>query len=141
MAMASEDPGVASTSPSQRTLRRSKTDQVIGGVCGGLAGYFGLDPILFRIAFVILTVAGGGIGVPLYLVAWIVIPEGDSTPPSGESRPMNGGSLIVGSIFIALGIGMLADMVMPWFDRLLWPSLLVGLGVFVLLGTRKAGDK
>jgi len=36
---------------------------------------------------------------------------------------------------------MLADMVIPWFDRLLWPSLLVGLGVFVLLGTRKADDK
>lgn len=140
MAMASTDPGTAESGTS-RVLRRSRTDKVVGGVCGGLGVYFGLDPILFRIAFVILALAGGGVGVPLYLVAWIVMPEGESTPPSPEARSTNGASLVIGTIFVAMGLGLLAEMVVPWFDRMLWPVLLVGLGVFVIAGARREGSK
>ncbi|HZD79229.1 MAG TPA: PspC domain-containing protein, partial [Actinomycetota bacterium] len=42
-----------------RSLRRSRSDRVIAGVCGGIGWYLGVDPVLIRIAFVVLTVAGG----------------------------------------------------------------------------------
>lgn len=136
MAMANTDPGTARSGES-RVLRRSRTDRVIGGVCGGLGAYFGLDPALFRIAFVILALAGGGAGLPIYLVAWIITPEGESTPPGSEARSTNPASLVMGTIFVAIGLGLLAEMMFPWFDRMLWPALLVGLGVFVITGARR----
>ncbi len=135
MAMAGTDPGTTQSGTS-RVLRRSRTDRGVGGVCGGLGVYFGLDPIVFRIAFVILALAGGGAGVPIYLVAWILMPEGQSTPPSPEARSTNPASLVIGALFVAIGLGLLADMVAPWFDRLFWPALLVGLGIFVITGSR-----
>ena len=55
-------------------LTRATDDKVIAGVAGGLGRYFGIDPVVFRIAFVVLTLAGGS-GVILYLLAWLVIPD------------------------------------------------------------------
>lgn len=61
------DPSANADRP--RLLRRSRDDRVIGGVCGGLGRYLGVDPVLLRIAMVILAIAGGG-GILIYLVAW-----------------------------------------------------------------------
>jgi phage shock protein C len=57
-----------------KRLYRSLTDRKFAGVAGGLAEYFVMDPLLIRLAFVILTLAGGG-GFLIYLVLWIVTPE------------------------------------------------------------------
>lgn len=57
-----------------KPLVRSKSDRWLGGVCVGLGRYFDLNPAIYRIAFVVLTLAGGT-GVLLYLAAWLVIPE------------------------------------------------------------------
>src|SRR5262252_8928334 len=62
--------------PSQsRLLRRSTDDKVLGGVCGGIARYLGVDVVLIRLLAVVLAIVGGGAGVIAYLVAWIVIPK------------------------------------------------------------------
>lgn len=55
-------------------LYRSSTNTVVGGVCGGLGDYLGIDPVLIRLAFVFLAVANG-FGVMLYVILWIVLPE------------------------------------------------------------------
>ena len=60
-----------------KRLYRSLTDRKFAGVAGGLAEYFVMDPLLIRLAFVILTLAGGG-GFLIYLVLWIVTPENPS---------------------------------------------------------------
>jgi phage shock protein C len=62
--------------PSSGTKRlyRIRDGRLVAGVCVGLAAYFGIDPTLVRLAFVFLTVFGG-LGVLLYLGAWLVIPE------------------------------------------------------------------
>ncbi|MCX6252754.1 MAG: PspC domain-containing protein [Bacteroidetes bacterium] len=57
-----------------RRLYRSTTDKKIGGVCGGLAEYFDIDPLLIRLLFVIVALVGGG-GVLLYIILWIITPE------------------------------------------------------------------
>lgn len=57
-----------------RRLTRPKGDRWLGGVASGLGEYFDLSPTIYRIAFVVLALAGGT-GVLLYVVAWLVIPE------------------------------------------------------------------
>ena len=58
--------------PAKR-LTRSRTDKKIAGVCGGLAHYFGCDPVIPRIVFVLLFL-GAGSGLLAYLICWLVIP-------------------------------------------------------------------
>ncbi len=66
-----------------KKLYRSKTDEMIGGVCGGLAEYLGVDPTIIRLAFVILFFAGTG-GFWLYIILWIVMPPAGKKPGSIE---------------------------------------------------------
>ncbi len=57
-----------------RRLHRSRSNYVLGGVCGGLGDYFDLDPVLVRLIWLILILFGG-IGLFLYIIAWIIIPQ------------------------------------------------------------------
>jgi len=61
---------------------RSSADKKIGGVCGGLAEYFDLDPTLIRVIWVLLVLCGGT-GLLAYLILWIVLPVG----PAGYPGP------------------------------------------------------
>lgn len=72
-----------------RRLTRSTTDRKIGGVCGGLASYFDVDPTLVRLATVILAIYPGAIicGVLVYLLAWFVIPAATATLEPVPSTP------------------------------------------------------
>jgi phage shock protein C len=58
-----------------RRLYRSERERMIGGVAGGLAEYFDLDPALVRVAWAVLVVASGGLFLILYIVMWFVVPE------------------------------------------------------------------
>jgi phage shock protein C len=123
-----------------RQIRRSANDRVIGGVAGGLGHYFALDPILVRIAFVLLVLAGGS-GLLLYIILWIVIPqateEEDVAVVSGARRETGG--LILGGAMVVIGGLLLLQRIAPWFDsQMFWALLLVGLGAFILLrGVRR----
>jgi phage shock protein C len=122
----------------RRVLRRSTSDRVIAGVCGGLGRYLGIDPVMIRIAFVLLVVTGG-FGVLLYVIAWIAIPEqaeGEDLGP--EPEPRTDLWWFVGVGLIALGGVLLIDRLIPWFDRVIGPLILVAVGVAVLYrGTRR----
>ncbi|MGD9093625.1 MAG: PspC domain-containing protein [Anaerolineales bacterium] len=56
-----------------KRLYRSETDRWLLGVCGGIAEYFNLDPIIIRILFIIFAMVFGG-GILLYLILWLIIP-------------------------------------------------------------------
>ncbi|HEY0450957.1 PspC domain-containing protein [Actinophytocola sp.] len=58
-----------------RKLRRSRSDRMVAGVCGGVAEMFGIDAALVRIILVAATLLGFGTGAVLYLIAWLVVPE------------------------------------------------------------------
>ncbi|MEX1248803.1 MAG: PspC domain-containing protein [Anaerolineales bacterium] len=58
----------------KKILRRSRSNRMIAGVCGGLENYFGVDAVLFRIGFIIAALPGGIPGILAYLICWIAIP-------------------------------------------------------------------
>jgi phage shock protein C len=115
-------------------LRRSTTDRMIGGVCGGLGRYLGIDPVLLRIAFVVLALAGGG-GVIVYVVGWILIPEQKPGEDLGSQPPSSAETLrlVAGGTLIAVGVILLLDLSLPRIGRYLWPLALVAIGVAVIV--------
>jgi len=72
-----------------RVVRRSRSERVIAGVCGGIGRYLGVDPMLLRIAFIVLALANG-LGVIAYVVAWVAIPRSGRTS-RWPRRPRPGG--------------------------------------------------
>lgn len=60
-----------------RKLERSRTQKMICGVCGGIGEYFNIDPTLIRLAWVLLTFGGIGMGLIVYFIAAIIIPDGE----------------------------------------------------------------
>ena len=59
---------------SGKRLYRSRTDRKIAGVCGGLAAYFDMDPVIPRLVWVVFALAAGT-GLLAYLICWLVIPQ------------------------------------------------------------------
>lgn len=66
----------------ERRLQRSRTEKMIGGVCGGLAAYFNVDPTLVRVLWVAITLIAG-VGILLYLILWVVMPLEPPAQPLG----------------------------------------------------------
>jgi phage shock protein PspC (stress-responsive transcriptional regulator) len=137
---------------------------MIAGVCGGLGEYLKVDPILFRILFVLALLVGGG-GLVVYIVLWIVVPEGQPRPltnvnPNNEHmndtsnqtdnnfkpgqepvKPQkNDGNLWAGLILITLGGIFLIDRFVPRIDfGDLWPLILIVVGVILITKSVQQG--
>jgi phage shock protein C len=58
----------------EKRLYRSRSNRKLAGVCAGIAEYFGWDPTLVRVAWIVLTLLGGS-GILIYLIMWLVMPE------------------------------------------------------------------
>lgn len=59
----------------RQSLRRSKSNRWIAGVCGGLGEFFGINPFWFRLAMFIAFIPGGVPGILIYLIAMLIIPS------------------------------------------------------------------
>ncbi len=57
-----------------KRLRRSRSNRVIAGICGGIGDYFNIDPVIVRVIWLIL-VFGAGTGIIAYLLCWLIIPN------------------------------------------------------------------
>ncbi|HTP12536.1 MAG TPA: PspC domain-containing protein [Bacteroidota bacterium] len=138
-----------------KRLYRSPREKMLGGVCGGLAEYFEVDPVLIRILFVVAVFVGGS-GILAYIICWIIIPEEPrvvvqpataqpAPQPSGApavqavtSTNSHRGSAIAGIILIVVGGLFLADNLLPHFHfGEFWPVLLIILGIGILSKTTK----
>lgn len=69
---------ISSRADARRPLRRSRRHRLVAGVCGGLAKWWGRDPTLVRILFVLVGALPFLSGILLYLVLWIAIPSEDA---------------------------------------------------------------
>src|SRR4051812_48506185 len=85
-----------------RQLKRSSTDRVLGGVCGGLGAYLGVDPIIVRVVAVVLAFFGGA-GILFYLAAWLLVPSDD---PAAGSHPGRAAT-IAGVVVLVIGLATL----------------------------------
>lgn len=133
-------------------LMRSEKERLLSGVCGGLAIYLGVDPVLVRLAFLLLLPAGG-IGLPLYLALMIMMPsEVTVGRPQGEiieknlenlGETMNdsverlrqhpNGPTITAILLILLGVYFLAGN-LGWFSlSFFWPFILILLGIALII--------
>lgn len=59
----------------RKVLRRSRSNRMLAGVCGGLAEFFGISSFWFRLAMIIAFIPGGVPGLLIYLILWMVIPN------------------------------------------------------------------
>lgn len=139
-------------------LHRSESNRIIGGVAGGLGEYFHIEPLLIRIAFVLLAFKSG-IGFLIYLILWVVLPEGNkkgtiltsSSTTAQEmkhniptvAREMQPASdrnrFVIGIGIIMLGLyWLLENLGITWsvdIDRV-WPIFLIAIGIWLLLRRR-----
>lgn len=148
-------------------LQRHRTDRKLGGVCGGLGLYLGVDPTWVRLAFVIFALATG-FGVLVYMLLWLIVPEQGKGGASAAETVQEGvhdiaertrhamwefksaaagphprAGRMLGAILIGLGLIFLSQtMGLPWLRWLnldvLWPLVLIGVG-FMLLWNRGRG--
>ncbi|MBN1154655.1 PspC domain-containing protein [candidate division KSB1 bacterium] len=82
------DDHASATNAVHRRFYRSKSDRMIGGVCGGIANYFEIDSVLVRLFWVFVTLFSGFLlGVIAYIVILVVIPEADVEAESAEVHP------------------------------------------------------
>lgn len=117
---------------SARRIYRSRDDRVVAGVAGGIGEYLGVDPVLIRISFVALAFAA--VGIPIYIIAWIVIPEaspGQEVAPHTPRGSDPSGRIVVGAVLVAIGVLLLLDMFLP-IREVVWPITLIVIGLAVI---------
>lgn len=121
---------------------------MIGGVAGGLADYFGVDPVVVRLFFVLGMFFGLGLAFLVYLVLWVVMPAAPEVHPStraaaaagpagrdrvGSTATMIGVVLIAGGLLLVIN-EFTAVRLLGWhMMRLTWPVLLIAVGAAILL--------
>lgn len=144
----------------EKKLYRLRNDRVLAGVASGLARHFNTDPVLIRVLFIAVALAGGS-GVLAYIIMWAIVPEepyqfqafGDAganptaNPVSEDQKPAETnsdarqGRIIAGGVLILLGALFLAEEFLPSFDfSKFWPLLLIGIGVLLLLNSKSKSN-
>jgi len=126
----------------QTRLMRSETERMVAGVCGGLSAYLGIDPVLVRLAFFILSLASG-LGVVIYVILWIIMPTASNVAPvirmmdepAGDPSALKTSfspAATVGVVLILFGAFFLLNQ-MGWLHGAFWPLLLIGAGLFFVI--------
>jgi phage shock protein PspC (stress-responsive transcriptional regulator) len=116
------------------SMYRSFTDRVFGGVCGGLGALLPVNPWVFRIAFVILSMVTLGAFAALYLLLWWLVPQ-----ETLVGRPHGGAGLFLLAIVLTLAtvigwvLNMTGNLQGPTGQGLFWPGMLLALSVVFFL--------
>lgn len=128
----------------EKKLKRSRSNKVIGGVCGGIGEYFEIDPVFVRIIVVLLALGTKGVGLMAYIIAMIIMPKDDvefrvnehGETVQVEDAPKEYSSLnkyLPGMVLICIGIIWLIRENFYWFriDEF-WPLILIVGGLFLI---------
>jgi phage shock protein C len=131
--------------PVRPPLYRHPSHQLVGGVCGGIADYLNIDPVLVRILWIVLTLGTAGGGFLAYLTLWLLLPVGTSRTGLQEPATLELNERNVqraGGLLIGLGVlWLLANVgILPWLwnafwsvmSILFWPALLIGAGLLLI---------
>ena len=152
-----------------RRLKRDTRNAILGGVAAGFGEYIDLDPVIVRLLFLVLCLAGGS-GLIIYVVCWLIIPRDDGAreevpggPPADQfaeevreagervvenirqsGSEVGRGRLYGGLALMAVGLFFLLDqfMAFQWLRlRYLWPLALVAVGVALFVQGMRSRDK
>jgi len=104
-------------------IRRSVTDRKIAGVAGGVARHFDIDPVLVRVAFVLLAIFGGG-GILAYAAGWLLIPD-EGTDDGVVKVDHRTRTVLLAGVAIICALSLLGDSFGGWSFP--WPLAVVGL--------------
>jgi signal transduction histidine kinase len=124
-------------------LERSRSDRVIAGVAAGIGHHLGIEPIVVRVAFVVLTLAAG-FGLVVYLLAWLLAPLEPAAAAANPRpriliRPTLGQAF--GAALILAGVLLLLFVTGFWFgEELAWPVTLAAIG-FAILWARSGEER
>ncbi len=132
------------THTSPQHLRRNTSEGKIAGVAAGIGDYFGIDPVVIRLVFVLLVFAGG-FGALAYLIAWLVIPPRDESQPISPQlqRRLPGSRwnwrAIIGGVALTVGLIAFLGSAGAWWlpDIEAWPIILIVIGAGLLLLRRR----
>lgn len=132
-------------------LTRNESDRMIAGICGGIAAYMELDSVLVRALFVLLLFASG-IGFPIYMILWLIMPTDATVSESGNSviqkniddlsqtisKSVNntGNPGTIGGLLILFGVFFLLRQfgIVSWLHGgVFWPLVIIGFGAYLLL--------
>jgi phage shock protein PspC (stress-responsive transcriptional regulator) len=122
-----------------RALRRSRSDRKVAGVCGGLGAYLDIDPLVFRITTAVLSIFGG-VGVLLYGLAWLLVPEEGAEASEGERliRGRADSSAIAAILAVIVGVSIFGGFVSGGFNAGALVLMTV-LGVGIIVAVRQGG--
>src|SRR5260221_7770454 len=130
---AKEEPRASSTPPVNKKLVRDSRRKVLGGVCAGLAHYFGVDTVWPRLIFALLTLGYGG-GLILYLILWIALPADETLEEESSVKKMfrDSEKKVLGGVASGIAAFFGIDLVVV---RVLFviASFIVGFGVILYL--------
>lgn len=119
-------------------IRRSTTDRKVAGVAGGLGRHLDVDPLLLRVAFVVLTFFGGA-GLIVYAAGWLLVPEDDGSEAAVRLEDRTRG-VVLAVVGVIAGISVVAELAGnawgPWFP---WQLVVVAVVAAVLLSRRDGG--
>lgn len=134
----------------EKKLYRSTKDKALAGVCGGLGEYFGMDAVIVRLLWAVLSLCYG-VGILIYIIAAIVIPvnletslgEGDSSYSNSynsnssneqysaeEKGAGKDNSVFLGILLIAIGAAIFVQRFVPWIDG----AFIVAVGLIAMGG-------
>jgi phage shock protein PspC (stress-responsive transcriptional regulator) len=110
-------------------LRRDTSHRVLAGVCAGVARHMGVDPLIVRVLFLAAAMAGG-VGIAVYLLAWVFVPAGDAPAQPVRLRTSRGMiEITVGVAFLALSVLLtFRALGLLFSDAIVWPLALVAAG-------------
>ncbi len=124
---------------SQR-INKSSKDKVLAGVCGGVAEYFNIDPVIVRLIWVLATLVYGA-GLLIYIVAAIIMPQDTSEKEISTYREddydSEKGKKMLGIAFIGFGALFISRRYFFWVDsEMLIAAAFICIGVFLFLKSR-----
>lgn len=146
----------------EKKIVRPRQGRMLFGVAAGIANYFGIDPVIVRLIFVILAVSGGA-GVLIYIIGIFVIPEEPKNSKENKGSEKNKevkdrvqsvaeeikttvkdqstvlrGEQVFGLILLFVGLIFLTQMFVPWLSfGKFWPMILIIIGLIMIANIRK----